>query len=43
VADSAAGRPASELIWLGSKELNSVGDFFAGTVVLYDPNQLLHR
>ena len=31
------------LIWLGSKELNSVGDFFAGTVVLYDPNQLLHR
>jgi len=31
------------LVWLGSKELNSVGDFFAGTVVLYDPNQLLHR
>jgi hypothetical protein len=31
------------LIWLGSKELNSVGDFFAGTVVLYDPDQLLHR
>jgi uncharacterized RDD family membrane protein YckC len=31
------------LIWLGSKELNSVGDFFAGIVVLYDPNQLLHR
>jgi uncharacterized RDD family membrane protein YckC len=31
------------LIWLGSKELNSVGDFFAGTVVLYDPNRLLHR
>jgi uncharacterized RDD family membrane protein YckC len=31
------------LIWLGSKELNSVGDFFAGTVVLHDPNQLLHR
>jgi hypothetical protein len=31
------------LLWLGSKELNSVGDFFAGTVVLYDPNRLLHR
>jgi uncharacterized RDD family membrane protein YckC len=31
------------LIWLGSKELNSVGDVFAGTLVLYDPNQLLHR
>jgi len=31
------------LIWLGSKELNSVGDIFAGTVILYDPNQLLHR
>jgi uncharacterized RDD family membrane protein YckC len=31
------------LIWLGSKDLNSVGDFFAGTVVLYDPNRLLHR
>ena len=31
------------LIWLGSKELNSVGDFFAGTVVLSDPDQLLHR
>jgi uncharacterized RDD family membrane protein YckC len=31
------------LTWLGSKELNSVGDFFAGTVVLCDPNQLLHR
>jgi hypothetical protein len=31
------------LIWLGSKELNSVGDFFAGTVVLHDPDQLLHR
>ena len=31
------------LIWLGSKELNSVGDVFAGTVVLYDPNLLLHR
>ena len=31
------------LIWLGSKDLNSVGDFFVGTVVLHDPNQLLHR
>ena len=31
------------LIWLGSKELNSVGDVFAGTLVLSDPNQLLHR
>jgi hypothetical protein len=31
------------LIWLGSKELNSVGDVSAGTVVLYDPNHLLHR
>ncbi len=31
------------LIWLGSKDLNSVGDLFAGTVVLHDPNQLLHR
>ena len=31
------------LIWLGSKKLNSAGDVFAGTVVLYDPNRLLHR
>ena len=31
------------LIWLGSRDLNSVGDLFAGTVVLHDPNQLLHR
>jgi uncharacterized RDD family membrane protein YckC len=31
------------LIWLGSNELNSVGDVFAGTVVLHDPNRLLHR
>ena len=32
------------LIWLGSKELNSVGYVFAGTVVPYDPHQLLlHR
>ena len=30
------------LIWLFSRDLNSVGDFFAGTVVLHDPNQLLH-
>jgi hypothetical protein len=26
------------LIWLGSTQLNSVGDFFAGTVVLHGPN-----
>ena len=31
------------LIWLGSRSLNSVGDFFAGTRVLHDPNQRLHR
>jgi uncharacterized RDD family membrane protein YckC len=31
------------LLWLGSKELNSVGDVFAGTVVLHDPNLLRHR
>ena len=31
------------LIGVGSRDLNSVGDFFAGTVVLHDPNQLLHR
>jgi uncharacterized RDD family membrane protein YckC len=31
------------LIWSWSRDLNSVGDFFAGTVVLHDPNQLLHR
>ena len=31
------------LIWLGSTDLNSVGDVFAGTVVLHDPNQVLHR
>jgi uncharacterized RDD family membrane protein YckC len=31
------------LIWAGSSSLNSVGDFFAGTVVLHDPNHLLHR
>lgn len=28
-------------IWLTSKHLRSVGDFFAGTVVLYDPDGLL--
>jgi uncharacterized RDD family membrane protein YckC len=33
---------AGPLIWLFAGDLNSVGDFFAGTVVLYDPNQLLH-
>ena len=31
------------LIWLGSRDLNSVGDVFAGTVVLHDPNPVLHR
>jgi uncharacterized RDD family membrane protein YckC len=31
------------LIWLNSRQLNSVGDFFAGTVVVHDPNRLLHR
>jgi uncharacterized RDD family membrane protein YckC len=31
------------LLWLNSRELNSVGDVFAGTVVLYDPNLLRHR
>ncbi len=31
------------LIWLGSRSLNSVGDIFAGTVVLHDPDQILHR
>ena len=31
------------LIWLGSRDLNSVGDLFAGTGVLHDPDQLLHR
>jgi hypothetical protein len=31
------------LIWLGSRDLNSVGDLFAGTRVLHDPNRLLHR
>lgn len=31
------------LIWIGSRDLNSVGDLFAGTRVLHDPNRLLHR
>jgi uncharacterized RDD family membrane protein YckC len=30
-------------IWLSATDLNSVGDFFAGTVVLHDPNHVLHR
>jgi hypothetical protein len=31
------------LLFIG-ESLNSVGDFFAGTTVLYDPDQvLLHR
>ena len=29
------------LIWLTSRHLRSVGDFFAGTVVLYDPDGVL--
>jgi uncharacterized RDD family membrane protein YckC len=29
------------LIWLGSRDLNSVGDLFAGTRVLHDPDQIL--
>jgi hypothetical protein len=28
-------------IWLASKHLRSVGDFFAGTVILYDPDGVL--
>ena len=31
------------LIWLGSRDLNSVGDLFATTRVLYDPDQILPR
>jgi uncharacterized RDD family membrane protein YckC len=31
------------VMWLTSASLNSLGDLFAGTVVLYDPDQLLHR
>jgi uncharacterized RDD family membrane protein YckC len=31
------------LIWLASRDLNSMGDLFAGTTVLHDPNRLLHR
>jgi uncharacterized RDD family membrane protein YckC len=29
------------LIWLISKNLRSVGDFFAGTVILHDPDGIL--
>jgi uncharacterized RDD family membrane protein YckC len=29
------------LIWLGSRDLNSVGDLFAGTRVLHDPDQIM--
>jgi uncharacterized RDD family membrane protein YckC len=31
------------LIWLGSRDLNSVGDLVAGTRVLHDPDQILPR
>ena len=31
------------IIWLSSRSLNSVGDFFAGIVVLHDPDHVLHR
>jgi hypothetical protein len=31
------------ILWLTSNSLNSLGDLFAGTVVLYDPNRILHR
>jgi hypothetical protein len=31
------------LIWLGSRDLNSVGDLFAGTRVRHDPDQILPR
>ena len=31
------------LIWLGSRDLNSVGDLFATTRVLHDPDQILPR
>lgn len=31
------------IIWLTSKSLNSLGDLLAGTVVLHDPDHLLHR
>jgi uncharacterized RDD family membrane protein YckC len=31
------------LLWLMSASLNSLGDLFAGTVVLHEPHQLLHR
>jgi hypothetical protein len=31
------------LIWLGGRDLNSAGDLFAGTRVLYDPDRILPR
>jgi hypothetical protein len=31
------------LIWLESRDLNSVGDLFAATRVLHDPDQILPR
>ena len=31
------------LIWLGSRDLNSVGGLFATTRVLHDPDQILPR
>jgi len=31
------------ILWLTSATLNSLGDLFVGTVVLHDPDQLLHR
>jgi uncharacterized RDD family membrane protein YckC len=32
---------AGPFIWLASVDLNSVGDLFAGTVVLHDPDHIL--
>ena len=29
------------ILWLMSKRLNSLGDFFAGTAVVYDPDNIL--
>ena len=31
------------IIWLTSRSLNSLGDFFAGTAVVHDPDHVLHR
>jgi uncharacterized RDD family membrane protein YckC len=31
------------IIWLASNSLNSLGDLFAGTVVVHDPDHVLHR